>query len=230
MRNPWLDLNLRTYAPRYVNPIDEAMVDAYEIKQRGPEFQLATHLLPEPWVGRLDAPVVMLLANPGVAEREEDPNWSPSPAERHRAQASLRQKPLSTPYYWLDEELADTDGYAWADHLLKRLVADVGREAVAHNLVTLSSHAYHSHMFDDRFRALPSQRFTVAALRRAMAKDALVIAVRARKYWFAAVPELEQYDIRGRVLRTDTAPNITLTPRTVERYDDICAALSAPQR
>jgi hypothetical protein len=229
MKNPWLGFDLRTYAKRYVNPIDDAVVDAYEIKQRGPEFQLATHLLPEPWVGRLDAPVVMLLANPGIAEREDDPSWSPSAAERHRGQATLRMKKLDLPYYWLDEELADTDGYAWADHLLKRLIADAGRENVARNLVTLSAHAYHSHMFDDRFRSLPSQRFTIAALRRAIANDALIVAVRARKYWFSAVPELEQHDIRGRVLRTDTVQNVTLGPRTVERYDDLCDALGARQ-
>jgi hypothetical protein len=139
-------------------------------------------------------------------------------------------KKLDLPYYWLDEELADTDGYAWADHLLKRLIADAGRENVVRNLVTLSAHPYHSHMFDDRFRSLPSQRFTVAALRRAIANDALIVAVRARKYWFSAVPELEQHDIHGRVLRTDTVPNVTLGPRTVERYDDLVEALSARER
>ncbi len=230
MKNPWLDLNLRTYASRYVNPVDEGVVDAYEIQQRGPDSQLATHLLPEPWVGRLDAPVVMLLANPGVSERERDPAWSPSPAERHRAQATLRLKPLDLPYYWLDDDLADTDGYRRADHLLKRLLADAGREHVAHNLVTLSSHPYHSHAFDDRFRLLPSQRFTVAALRRAIASDALVVAVRARKYWFSAVPELEAHERRGRVLRTDTVSNAALGTGTVERYDELCAALSAQPR
>lgn len=230
MKNPWLDLNVRSYAPRYVNAADEAVLDAYDIKQRGPEFDLATHLMPEPWVGRLDAPVVLLLANPGVAEREADPEWSPSAAERHRAQATLRLKKLDLPYYWLDEELANTDGFEWAEHLLKRVVGDVGREQVARNLVSLSAHPYHSLEFDDRLRSLPSQRFTIAALRRAIANDALVVALRARKYWFSAVPELEAHDIRGRVLRAEVAPESAITPRNCSDYDALCRALSAPQR
>ena len=227
MRNPWLGFDVRTIAPRYVHPADEAVVNAYEAKRRGRDYELATHLLPGPWVGRLDAPVVMLMANPGVSERESHPTWSPSPTERHRAHASLRQKHLDLPYYWLDDELSDTDGYRWAAQQLNRLVADVGREDVARNLLALSAHPYHSISFDDRLRALPSQRFTLAVLRRAIANDALVIAVRARKYWFTVVPELEEHDRRGRVLRTDTAHTVALTPGSVEGYDVLCAALGA---
>ena len=231
MRNPWLDLDLRpSDAPHFVLPGDAAVVDAYMAKQRGPDFELATHLLPEPWVGRLDAPVVVLLANPGVAEREADPQWRPSVAEFHRAKTTLRAKKLAMPYYWLDEELAETDGYEWAEQLFKRLVADAGREAVGNNMLTLSSHPYHSSMFDDRLRALPSQRFTLAVLRRAIANDALVVALRARKYWFTVLPELEAHEARGRVIRTAAVQNSTLVPGNVERYDELIAALRGTGR
>ena len=228
MRNPWLNLDLRDMAsPRYVHPADEAVVSAYEAKRRGPDFELATHLFPEPWVGRLDAPVLLLLANPGVAEREGNPKWIPSAAERQRASATMRQKKLDVPYYWLDEELTGTDGYDWAVQLLKRLVADVGSDGVTQNLLSLAAHPYHSSSFDDRLRGLHSQRFTLAALRRAISSDALVVALRARKYWFAAVPELEEHERRGRVLRSSAMQNTTLAAGNVEHYDDLCHALSA---
>jgi hypothetical protein len=231
MRNPWLNLDLGEKAsPRYVHPADEALVSAYEAKRRGPDYQLATHLLPEPWVGRLDAPVVVLLANPGVSEREGNPKWSPNAAERQRASATIRQKKLDVPYYWLDDELSDTDGYEWAVKLFGRLAADVGGNGVARNMVSLAAHPYHSSSFDDRLRALHTQRFTLAALRRAISQDALVVALRARKYWFSAVPELEEYERRGRVLRTSAMQNTTLAPGNVEHYDDLCFALSGASR
>ena len=231
MRNPWLDLDLRSSSDsRYVHPADEAVVQAYSAKRRGPEYGLATHLLPEPWVGRLNAPVVMLLDNPGLSDHESDPHWTPSDALRHRAQASLRQKRLDHPYYWLDDEVSDTEGYGVAVDRLKRVIADVGPEAVGTNLVTLSAHPYHSCSFDDRLRTLPSQRFSVAALRRAIANDALVVILRARKYWYTAVPELEQHDIRGRVLRSNSPQNVTITPRNLDDYDALCKALTAPRR
>ena len=61
--NPWLALPSR--AP-YVLPEDRSAVERFNRTAAAP-VRLETSLLPEPYVGRVDAPVVLLTLNPGVS-------------------------------------------------------------------------------------------------------------------------------------------------------------------
>ena len=79
--NPWLEV---PGSPPFIAPADERYVDAFNASDgRHPEHEIDTRLLPEPWLGRHDAPVVMLTPNPGF-----DPSDVAFHARRDFAQAN----------------------------------------------------------------------------------------------------------------------------------------------
>ena len=62
MTTPW------TYLPHtapFILPEDESIVSAFNKKYQGNDCELHTELPPEPYAGRRDAPVVLLMLHPG---------------------------------------------------------------------------------------------------------------------------------------------------------------------
>ena len=55
---------------------------------------------------------------------------------------------------------------------------------------------YHSDRFAHRKLRLPSQDYGVHLVRQAMARNAVVVVMRSRRFWFDAVLELESYPRR----------------------------------
>jgi hypothetical protein len=70
MDNPWFDLPL---APPYVLPRDQEILEAWNHFADEPH-SLDLDLLPSPWVGRLDAPVIALNLNPGLGDTDHEWN------------------------------------------------------------------------------------------------------------------------------------------------------------
>lgn len=66
MENPWTALP--EVAP-YVLGMDREAVDRHNARAAAPH-RLQLDLMPEPFLGRKDAPVVVLLGNPGYSERD----------------------------------------------------------------------------------------------------------------------------------------------------------------
>ncbi|MBR2610551.1 hypothetical protein, partial [Desulfovibrio sp.] len=65
MGNPWCFL---PEAQPFVLQADAAAVAAFNQKYAGTPYELHTELPPEPFSGRLDAPIVLLNLNPGYSE------------------------------------------------------------------------------------------------------------------------------------------------------------------
>lgn len=135
MQNPWVHLSSR--AP-YVLPSDRRFVDMFN-DRASPGLHIDTTLLPEPFVGRPDAPVVLLGLNPG---------WGPSDAEAHRRSvfrkrvfACLRHEISDAPFYYLTPG-ADGPGERWWRRSLRRLLEDVSRETLARHLLCVEYFPY----------------------------------------------------------------------------------------
>jgi hypothetical protein len=86
-RNPWLDLPDRQ---PFALPDDLSLIEEFNRKSSA-NYQVDLNLLPEPFIGRPDAPVVLLNLNPG---------WSPGDAEWHAKHAFVRliRANLHTPF------------------------------------------------------------------------------------------------------------------------------------
>ena len=173
-----------------------------------------TNLIPEPFFGPFDAPVVVLLLNPSVSE--QDAQAHADPALRERLLANLRRdapEERQQAHVHLTADIAYPGADWWGDAVnrLTREVIDgrrLTRERIATRLLAVQFFPYHSQTFDHGLLRLPSQDFGFALVRRAIARDALII-MRGAKYWLGAVPELARHPA---VALLNAPINAALTP------------------
>jgi hypothetical protein len=184
-RNPWTNI---PSAPPFVLDSDRNIVEAFN-RTAGDDVRIQTRLLPEPYVGRPDALVVLLLNNPGLGGGEFELHRKPEFIDR--VLSCLRQERADYPNFYLHPR-ATGDGAEWHRRIFKSLILDFGLQAVANAVLDLEYFPYHSRDFP-RGVWLPSQAYTQHLLRTALKRGAAVLVSRGRDMWEAAVPELRNY-------------------------------------
>ncbi len=202
MQNPWRALPT---APDYVLPEDRAAVEAANVKnaeRRKDAWRYYYHLelLPDPYIGNLDAPVVLFSLNPGYTPAKSgdgncnDDWWHANSAEMHGAyRRNFNEEPSEYPMFFLDPILRDSPGGQYWTRKLGELISACGdAERVAKNLTTIEFFPYHSNRFGGGCE-VPSQAFARYQIQRAMARNALIIIVRAKRALLNAVPTLASY-------------------------------------
>ena len=120
-----------------------------------------------------------------------------------------RQEPCAYPNYYLNPVIGG-GGAAWWARITKPLVREVGLERVARGVTSVELMPYHSERFAHGRLALPSQAFTLAAIRAAIARDAVIFVARGRAFWEAVVPALTGY---RRAFRTQSVQNVVISER-----------------
>ena len=200
--NPWPDLPA---APPYVLPDDAEAISRFN--SSAPErTRLETRLLPEPFVGRIDAPVILLALNPGFSDG--DVACHKQAAFRARIRDCYRQAERDWPYYYLAPGV-EGPGAVWSRRVLGPLIRSVGLEAVAQGVALFEYLPYHSRAFAHRRLRLPSQEFAFAAIRGALNTGSVVFVTRGFDRWAAEIPELVGHP---RVFRTNSQQNIVISP------------------
>ena len=111
--NPWQRLPLD--AP-FVLPEDHAAIADFNASSPG-EKLVHLEVLPEPFLGRPDAPVVVLGLNPGFKDTDLVQHRDPSFASRSRC--NLLHGPANYPFYLLDPEIERTK---WWERKLGALI------------------------------------------------------------------------------------------------------------
>ena len=196
--NPWDGLSP---TEPLVLPPDRLALEVYNerAQERGHlHYLIHANLIPEPFFGPFEAPVVVLLLNPGVSE--QDAQAHADPALRERLLANLRRgapEESQQPHVHLAADISYPGADWWGDAVnrLTREVIDgrrLTRERIAARLLAVQFFPYHSQKFDHGLLRLPSQAFGFALVRRAIARNALII-MRGAKYWLGAVPELARH-------------------------------------
>jgi len=205
-QNPWLEL---PGAAPFVLDTDRPIIDDfnYRAKGRTPAYRVETSLLPEPWVGWVDAPILLLLLNPGVSD--EDLVLHQQTDFRRRVLACHRQAPSEYPNYYLDPALTGP-GARWSRRVLAFLIRDVGAASVAENVAYLEFFPYHSRRFAHHRLRVPSQDYTFGLLREAIRRETVIFVTRGRVVWEEVVPELAGY---RRAFTTRSRQNVVITPR-----------------
>ena len=187
MVNPWRELP--TKRP-FVLPCDRVSVDLFNRSTKRDALRIETSLLPEPFTGRPDAPVVVLALNPGLSE--EDARNHRKAAFRQRLLDCLRHEATNYPFHHLDP-IEDGPGARWWLRTMGAVMAVTGRETLARKLFCIEFFPYHSSSFGHAHLRLPSQAYSFELVRRAMRRDAVILLTRGRGIWFGAVPELATY-------------------------------------
>ncbi len=185
--NPWPKLT--DNAP-FVLPGDREWVERHN-QSVSEEFRYHTELYPEPYAGRLDAPVVVLALNPG---------YSPSDADVHAGRAyqklwreNAAQTIRDYPLFLIHPDLHHAPCFKWWTAKLRYLIDLFDLQTVARNVLEVQLYPYHSKAFRRRKGRLPSQDFAAAVVRKAMEKNAVIIFMRSRRIWEEYVPELARY-------------------------------------
>lgn len=209
----------------FVLPVDADAIERFNWKAKE-HVKVDLNLLPEPFIGRFDAPIVLLNLNPGWSS--DDARWHRSPGFSRRLWANLKQERSPYPFYLLNPSQKQdfgeySPGGKWWHNRLRVLIEHVGSlEAVARGLLCVEFFAYHSKRFGRRIQPIPSQEFSFSLVRSALSRKAIVVILRSRRLWMEAVPELLTYK-RQFTLRN---PRSTyLTPNNCDGFDTIVRRL-----
>lgn len=214
--NPWI--HLPTVAP-YVLQDDLPLIDAFNRTAIRTQY-IDTSLLPEPFLGRPDAPVVLLGLNPGWSPH--DALWHANPDFAKVSRGNLAHASSRYPFYLLNPAHS-SPGYRWWARRLRPLIERLGLDAVATGLLCVEYFPYHSDKYGSRSPRLLSQDYGFALVRSALARRAAVVVLRSSKRWFQAIPELGDYDRRF-ALRS--VQNVTISRRNCpDGFDEIIQAI-----
>jgi len=216
--NPWLTID-RSAAP-FVVGSDIERLQVYSASRRGKSanHQLNLTVVPEPWCGPLlAAAVVVLSGNPHWDERDES---LPEVAYERMWENLSGERSM----FWLDPDLLGTTGSEWyRTRLLKNVLEHCEPQAVAARVALVDFIGYRSRQWDHSLR-LPSQEFTVQAVREVMRRGGVIVLSRGRAPWFSLIPELVNY----RHLFINSSPQqVRLSPNNTspEGFDAIVTAM-----
>jgi hypothetical protein len=191
--NPWRELPV---AAPFVPACDAPWLPllqsrAAEADDEEASVALALNLQPEPFFGPHEAPVVVLLLNPGLGEDDARHHQRDDFTRALRAHV---QSERGAPHFHLLDPTHGPGHRWWLRQVGPVLKASGGSvEQLAARLLCIEFFPYHSRSFGHAHLRLPSQRFGFALLRRAVQRGALVLCMRGYRHWCGAVPELANY-------------------------------------
>lgn len=224
MKNPWTDLP--STEPMILQE-DQSAVEAFNRHYQGREdLTVQTDLQPEPFFGNVDAPVYVLILNPGFSET--DRAWHAREDFVSSIQRARTHETMDYPHYYFDPRFVDSPGAQWWRQKTRRLIEDCGLHAVASGTFCIELFPYHSkryHPIPRRYSAnglVPSSAYSAYLLRQAIQRKKHVVVMRAMKQWCSLVPELATYD---RTIRLNSPQNVCLSPGNMTNYDDLVTAL-----
>ena len=182
--NPWEDL---PDAPPYVYGADAEPLAQFN-RTADDLHKYHLDILPEPFLGRPAANVVLMNLNPGYSGEDEKFHHLDD-YFRQVALANLAHREREYPFYFLDPR-KKSPGHIWWQRRLRELTDLFGNRLVSRNVLCLEYFPYHSEEFDVATPPVPSQAYNFTLLRDALARDATIIVMRAERQWATAVPEL----------------------------------------
>jgi hypothetical protein len=215
--NPWRKLPDK---PPFVLPEDEDKVLAFNAKarQRGNQNRLLDlELIPEPFVGRLGARLILLGNNPGVKNSETAALRKEPAFQRRMRDNLLHQGSTEFPFLYLGlYPDIPSPSKEWWERRLKLILGefrngDVARSLLARNLLAVEFFPYVSHRYGHGKLSLPSQGYSFGLVRDAVKrKKAVIVLTRGERRWLRAVPALAGYH---RLVRLKEVQRAVISPR-----------------
>ncbi len=203
MNNPWHTL---PNDGALVLPADRPAITRYN-SAVPTEKQIHLDLMPEPFLGSPEAPIVLLALNPGFSP--DDYQWHQQEHFRKLSLGNLIHAPMQYPFYLLDPSISASPGAQWWRKRLRRLIEAYGADSVARSILCVEYFPYHSKEYGRRVPSVPSQQYSFHLVASALWRGALVIVMRAWNTWRVAVPALERYALLYR-LKSPRSPYISL--------------------
>jgi hypothetical protein len=234
--NPWHRLPT---TPPYFLSEDRERVEA--LNANFPEHhrcRLDLDIIPEPFVGRPDAPVVILGNNPGIK--------SPQTAEYRRRPAFIERMRNNLlhrldddyPFFFLDPNdlVMPPDGRKWWERKLDGLFRafgpdkedkEVARAILAKSILAVEFFPYASRRYGHGRDPLPSQQYSFGLVRSAMARGASIVLTRGHKRWLGAMKDLEGYSKLVWLKQVQSAPVSKNNCRDPKQFEEMVRAIRA---
>lgn len=238
MKNPWVHLPSK---PLYVLDCDRKAVETFNEKVRSEDRRLLVDtMMPEPFIGKLNAPVLLLSNNPGAGKGRD---LRADPKFHERIRANLHQTESKYPFYYLSADLdASNPNRKWWERRVKWLIdgamkvsrrAQVellsepsrrfSRDVVARSILNVVFFPYPSVKFGDDVPRLESQDFGFDLVRDAMRRDAFIVFMRTQRRWLNEIQELRNYK---RMCEVDNVQNPTVSPTNLGAFDKVVDAIA----
>lgn len=193
MNNPWKKI---PESKPFILPEDLEFINRHNKNIRDDNYKILTHLLPDPFMGRKDAPVILLNLNPGYNGTEDKLHTRKDFIEM--CKANLFHNQSDYPLYYFNLELRKTQGYIWwKKHAgcSNGIITYVGEKSFVENTLVTEYFPYHSRKFNFKFKEkLPSQQYTKYLVENGINQGAIFIIMRAKREWEFLVPMLKTYD------------------------------------
>lgn len=206
MINPWKDLSIKPY---YVATCDTAILSSPNYNTSEIRFDA----MPDPYCGNLDhAEVVFLALNPGFIDDDIDVNLN----NKTFISENIKnyQHNASVPFFYLMDELSETGGYKWwKKHLNSLLKEGILFENLQQKIMNIEYMPYHSVRYKHNNIILPSQEYSFNLVRQAIKMNKQIVIMRAKKYWLAAVPELNDYK---NVAQLNSTQNVSISRKNMD--------------
>ncbi len=177
MINPWL--KIPTQAP-FVLEEDKLYVESFNYVNKKDSNSINLNYTPEPRLGPVEAPVIILQLNPSYSDESE--------GEEQVCRNILSIKDEN--HYHLGAAASS----GWWEPLLRELANDVGNDLLSKSICSIEFFPYRSKQFSHGQIRLPSQQYTFSLVRKGLERNALFIVTRNLSLWYAAIPELRAFD------------------------------------
>lgn len=185
--NPWVKLN------KDIKVLDSDIeeINVFNNKNQN-DYTIITNIFPEPFIGRINSPIVLLSLNPGFDKQD---------IENHKEfyfktvlKNNLEHKPNQYEFYYLDPKLSHTKGSLWWNKKLKPLLEIFDKKIISDKISVIEYFPYHSKSYKKTKHILESQKYSFDLVRMAIKRNAIIIVMRSEKIWLNAVPELKKYN------------------------------------
>ncbi len=193
MENPWIQL---PKGPPFILPCDKKLIDVFNGRQHNTPFEIILNEIPSPYIGSPEAPIVLLNLNPCYSSDES--NHPEIARFREIARANLLHKFYEYPFYVFDPKLKGTpSGYKWFCQKFGPLVCATGMsyQEISKKLFLVEYFPYKSLRCSPKWKQgiLPSQKYAISLIEKAIARKAIIIIMRSERLWFDALPILKEY-------------------------------------
>jgi hypothetical protein len=200
---------------------------------KNPLYTLNFNLLPVPFIGNKDAPILYLTLNPGDIDRDIYYQYKNINDLNLQHDESSNLFCLKFPYDCPSGFPSDPEpnkpspAFDWWYLKLKVLIdnKDIGIDKVAKNIFVIEYIAYHSKQYGNLKKRLKSQEYSFWLVKEAMKRDALIIISRSIELWYNAVKGLEDYSNKV-ILINKRQPYVTKNNCCPQnKFDDIVKIL-----
>lgn len=143
--------------------------------------------MPEPYIGKPEANVVILFSNPGISLRKEELKDYEIPGFKSAIEKNLTHSNTDCPYYYLDPTFEKTKGGEWIQRRMKTLIEIIKKETISieelsRRIFAIQIHPYHSNKFKP-IAGLYTQKYSMFLLSKAIKRGALIVFTRTFSEW-----------------------------------------------